>query len=425
MDEHNSFIADLEQSLPFTQILMHRKPLSTSPKVVADFCKPPVGSNETSSCIDVGIYYCIDSIDSQSCKKDNLTDADIPDNCIVSELAFHFHHNFTNILNASAYFVCHELLSLDAASVLQIVNVEYFEVNETHSTKNTHQISGNIGYAQHRPILVTKYVYGYDLSDTANEMQPMQILAYFETNANCSGNEHILKMPAIKSDGDCIRSNKTFNSINFDENIRFTCNAILVDERNETSSTTSHLNGTAIDTDSNVNYTNVCRSFQLAIFQYLLNDLERKNPNLTSFDTFNAFISERGNPKNDSNHWIELKTVNAPNIEQIVADKNSDGFEFTCRNMVLSIRYGFYYGRIMVSDNANQALIRAAQIEFGPRLDLNFKMDEKNLKVPIYIDVMFYDYIKLTSNTANSHRITSITSFMAIHLLLSLLHAML
>lgn len=407
MDEHNSFITDLEQTLPFTRILMHRKPLSTSPKLVADFCKPSVRANDTLYCVDVDIYYCVNTIGSQSCKKDNLTDADQPDNCIVDELAFHFHHNFTHILNATAYFVCHEL-SLDAASVLQIVNVEYFEANETHSTKNAHQISGNIGYVQHRPILVTKYVNRYETPDAVNGKPPIPILAYFESNVNCSGNEHILKMPTIESTGDCIRSNRKYNAINFDENIRFTCNAVLAPELNDSSPSMPQLNTT--ETNSSENYTNVCRSFQRIIFQYLLIDLELHNPNVSSYDKFNVFVSELGHPKNDSTHWIELQTVNAPNIDQIVADKNANGFEFTCRNMVLSIRYGFFHGRIMINDNANQAVIRAAQLEFGARLDLNFKMDEKNLKVPIYVDVMFYDYIKLTSNNAqHSHKLISIT----------------
>lgn len=415
MDEHNSFIVDLEQTLPFLRILMHRKALSTSSKVMADYCKPPVLANDPLNCVGVVIYYCAGTIGPKSCKKDNSTEADVPDNCVVDELAFHFHHNFTSILNATVYFVCHEL-ALDAASVLQTVNVEYFEVNETHSTKNAHQISGNIGYVQHRPIIVTKLVNPYDLPDAPNAKPANHMLAYFQPNANCSGDEHILKMPAIHSNGDCIRSNKTFNTIDFDENIRFTCNAILGPEVND-SVPMPQLNIT--ENDANENFTNVCRSYQQVIFQYLLHDLQLQNANSTSFDKFNALISELGNPKNDSNHWIELKTANAPNLEQIVADKNSNGFELTCRNMVLSIRYGFYYGRIMINDNANQAVIRAAQLEFGPRLDLNFKMDEKNLKVPIYIDAMFYDYIKLTSNNAISPQMFSISFLIVFYSILS------
>lgn len=413
MDEHNIFITEMEETLSVTRVLIHRLPLSTSSKFVADFCQPAVHANDTLNCVDVDIYYCADTIDSQSCKKNNLTETNQPDNCVVDELAFHFHHNFTSILNATVYFVCHEM-ALDAASVLQIVNVEYFEVNETHSTKNAHQISGNIGYVQHRPVLVTKLVNQYESPDIANGKPPNRILAYFEMNATCTGNEHILKMPAIQSNGDCIRSNRTFNSINFDENIRFTCNAMLAPDVNDSSASIPQLN-TTTDMESNENHTNVCRSFQRVIFQHLLNDLELQNPNSTSLDTFNALISELGNPKNDSSHWIELKTVNAPDIEQIVADKNSNGYEFTCRNMVLSVRYGFFHGRIMINDNANQAVIRAAQLEFGPRVDLNFKMDEKNLKVPIYVDVMFYDYIKLKGNSASSHETISITFLIALY----------
>lgn len=73
----------------------------------------------------------------------------------------------------------------------------------------------------------------------------------------------------------------------------------------------------------------------------------------------------------------------------------------------------------MINDNANQAVIRAAQLEFGPRLDLNFKMDEKNLKVPIYIDAMFYDYIKLTSNNAISPQMFSISFLIVFYSILS------
>lgn len=417
LEEHNEFIIDLEDALPFTQILTHRRPLNTPAKDIEEFCKTPLHANETANCTKIEIFYCVDTIDAQSCRRNNVTEVDVPDNnCVIDELAFHFHHNFTNILNVTAYFICHESNG-DAESVLQIVNVEYFEVNETHSTKNAHQISGNIGYVQHRPILMTKYVQPSGLSpDAVVELTSNnQILAYFESNANCSGNEHFLKMPAIQPNGDCIRSNRTFNTINFDENIRFTCNALLVPETNDSLVGQLPQSNTS-DTDSNGNYTNICRAFQSIVFHYLLNDLELKPLNATFYGQLNAFISELGNPKNDSNHWIELKTINAPNIEQIVADKNANGNEFTCRNMVLSIRYGLYFGRIMINDNANQAVIRAAQLEFGPRLDLNFKTDDKMMyrSVPIYIDVMFYDYIKLDSNravwtTMSSHLLTMIS----------------
>lgn len=394
-EEYYNFIEEFTETIQFVHILKHPKPLSTLSSIMADFCKSPQNSNDTLNCIGIELFHCIDLISSKSCANHmNATVDSYTDNFIADVISIQFHHNFTNILNCSVYFVYHKLLTEDSvmADILQTIRVEYFESNETYSTKNAHQISGNIGYLDHKPLIITKYLQIND-SATDEKQTIRRILEYFHENATCSNHAHSIKLPTIESNGDCMLNNQTYNTINFGENIRLKCNSVLSSSTNDTFTA---------DDDQNQNYTMICRSFQQSIFNSLLYGFELETPNATIYDKFNVFLSEMGNPHNDSKHFIELKTVNAPDIEQVIADKNSNANDFTCRNMILGIRYEFFYARMLIGSIANQALIKESQIEFGTRLDLKFKLDKDGLKVPIYVDVMFYDFGKLIGNSATT-----------------------
>lgn len=349
---------------------------------MSDFCerKP----NKTDHCIDVVVSHCVAAISPSSCLLNDTVDGA---NLVADELHIQIHHNFSNIFNVSAYFVYHELA--DAATVLQNIRVDYFEVNETSASRAAHMISGNLGYVTHRPVLYSKIVNKFNADGSIRSRQ----LEFFDDNITFSGAEHSFKLPVVRANGDCEINRHTFDTINFRENSRLECNVVLSPETNETA--TLAVNTTAAD---QVNLTRICHRFQRNILSHLLDGLELDNPNATVFDKFNVRISEYGNPRNDTRQWAEMVVLNALNLELIIADKSpAEGSELTCRNMVLDVRYDFFYGLSIVRDNPNQAVIKLARLDFGPTVDLSFKIDEKSLRVPIFIDVMFFDFVKLHS----------------------------
>lgn len=409
IEDHEMFIAEFEEKLRSNRILMRRKPMSSSSAILSEFCRRPNNSNETTNCIDATIFHCNEKISASTCKNRlNETDDEFVD-LIADHLSIRIHHNFTNIFNFSVHFVYNKIV--EPSIVLQRIQVDFFEVNETESSRSAHTISGSIGYALHRPVLHTKLVRPIDngqLHNDASSTPTNKILEFFDSNRNCSGNEHSMKIPKIESNGDCLLTNTTYNTVNFGENIRLACNAVL------TSPTT---NETASNIDSTTNYTNLCRAFQREIFQYLFYDIQLENVNATIYDKLNDFISEYGNPRNRTVDWIEMRIANPIDLEQIIAENERNG-AFLCRNMILNVRYEFFHGTAIVNDVEHQSLIKSAQIEFGTRLDLDFKVDDRQLKVPIYVDVMFYDFIKLgsSSSASNGH----IPSLVAIVLVITL-----
>lgn len=365
--------------------------------LLPDYCKQPSNENETNNCIDIHTYHCNEIIAQKTCKSDtNLTmSPDFGDGFVANEISIQFHHNFTNILNCTIYFVYHDL-SGDGHSgkIMRTIHLKYLELNESFATRDAHQVSGNIGYLHHKPIILTKYL---RLNETNPDgtIVPLfnGILAYFHNETNCTNDEHYLKLPEIQGNGNCILNNFTFQTINFGENMIVKCNLPLeVGVFNETND---------VNTNTKIrNNTHLCQTFQMTIFHHLLHRFELENPNATIYNRFNVFVSEMGNPRNDSIHWMDFRIFGAPNIEEIVAIDGISSTEFTCSNMILNIRFEFFYGNMMFGNVPNQALIKMAQIHFGQRLNLKFKLDDDMLKVPLYMDVMFYDFSRLVSSTA-------------------------
>lgn len=357
-----------------------------------DFCMSAQNVNQTENCTDAQIYHCIDTISLRSCKQDsNSTSSSVPEfgeNFISDELSIQIHHNFTNILNVTIFFVYHEF-NIDSPTVhiIQKIQLEYLELNETFATRDVHQVSGNIGYLSHKPIIVSKFIRLNESGGDNIARIGGGILAYFHNETNCTNDEHYLKVPAIEANGHCVINNYTFQPINFGENSRIKCNILLTPmEYNETTNTDQPLN-------FEQNNTHICRAFQRKIFDYLLHRFDLEDVNSTIYNRFNNRISEVGNPRNDTQYWLEFRTIRPPNFNDIVASEVTNGAtEFTCTNMILGVRYEFFYGIMMVGKVSNQALIKMAQIQFGNRVNLKFKLDEDMLKVPVYIDVMFYDF---------------------------------
>lgn len=403
-DEHDQFLVDFQLKLRTSKVLKQRRPMDAPTVLLADYCKKPSNENETSNCIEILTYHCNERISQKSCKSDtNMTtmSPEFGDGFVANEISIQFHHNFTDILNCTVFFVYHDLRIGEAHSgkIMRRIHLEYFELNESFATRDAHQVSGNIGYLYHKPIIVTKYL-------RLNETNPdgtivpllAGVLAYFHNETNCTNDEHYLKLPDIQGNGNCILNNVTFQTINFGENMIVKCNLAL--------EPSAIFNETTNEANTEVrNNTHLCRTFQLTIFDHLLHHFAMEYPNATIYNRFNVFVSEMGNPRNDSSHWMDFRIFGAPNLEEIIAIDGSSTTEFTCSNMILNVRFEFFYGNMMFGNIPNQAMIKMAQIHFGQRLNLKFKLDDDMLKVPLYIDVMFYDFSRLvaSSTAATAH----------------------
>lgn len=409
IDEHDQFVADFQNLLKSVKILKYRKPIDTPSIVMADFCQSISTANQTENCTEAEIYHCIDTISLRTCHLDanqSMTLPEFGENFLSTELSIQIHHNFTNILNVTVFFVYHELNSdFQMTHLVQKIRIEYLELNETFSTRDVHQVSGNIGYLLHHPVIVSKLI-RQNVTNTGNSNENHNnkfILSYFHNETNCTNDDHYLKLPIAEANGDCTINNFTFQTINFGERSRTKCNAILMlTDLNDTMDTVSTMN-------SEQNHTHTCRSFQMQIFNYLLYNFELDNINSTIYNRFNVHISEMGNPKNDSEHWIDVNTIRPPDLNDILANaggsvgETSGALEFTCTNMVLGVRYEFFYGTMLVGKISNQPLIKVAQIQFSNRINLKFKLDDDILKVPLYIDVMFYDFSRIVGNTGHKY----------------------
>lgn len=403
LDEHDQFLVDFQTKLRSVKILKLRKPLDTPAMIMVNLCKWAAWSNETEICMKIDIYHCRDAISLRTCKQDsNATSMNSPEfgeNFISNELSIQIHHNFTHILNTTVFFVYHELNGdTQSAHIVQTMAVEYLELNETFSTRDVHQVSGNIGYLHHKPIIVTKIIHQNEtMPDSMGQIDG--ILAYFHNETNCTNDDHYIKLPAVEDNGNClIDGNNIYQRIDFGENLRIVCNVALnTIDFNETDSNANQ------QPNPEQNNTYMCRTFQKKIIEYLLPHFVLENLNSTIYNQFNLRISEMGNPKNDSKYWHDFKTVRPPNLDEIVAAGETNGAsEFTCMNMVLGVRYEFFYGNTLVGKISNQPLLKVAQIQFGSRVNLKFKHDEDELKVPIYIDVMFYDFSRVVGNGAQT-----------------------
>lgn len=402
LDEHIQFVSDFRIQIKTLKILKQKKPLDTSTLLMSDYCKESTIENDTNHCIPINVYQCIEMISLDSCLFDsNLTTlTGFGDNLIADNISIQFHHNFTNILNCTIFFVYHNQGDTQPNRILQNINIKYLEGNESFITSDAHQVSGNIGYLLHKPIIVTKYLHMNETSVNNDGKQISGILAYFHNETNCTNDEHYLKLPAIQSNGDCILTNHTFQTINFGENTLIKCKISLMGNTFNETNENYLKNVSHIESKNN---TYLCHIFQLTIFDYLINQFELNPLNSTNYSNFNVLISEMGNPQNDSIHWNTFKTIYPPNIDNIIAIDGVDSkTDITCSNMILGVKYEFFYGTMLFGSISNQAIIKMSRIRFGPRVNIKFKIDDDFLKVPIYVDVMFYDFSRDVKNSAKA-----------------------
>lgn len=323
-------------------------------------------------CIEIQIFDCFDSISKDSCFSLNSTEID--QNWINKEIVIQFRHNFTNILNCTAFLVYTENTPISA--MVHSIKIQFLQINE--SMISIHKISGNIGYLQGKSIITAKLI-PFNASGNADNA-PM-VLDYFHPNKTFINDEHFMKMPTIKGNL-CALNNMTYETIKFGENIYLTCDVLLDGNLNVTVES---------------NFTEICSLLQKKIFSFLINDVQ-PNGNDTSWASVTIKISEFGNPKNITDHWLDVNLRHGiVDPVQSKFDRDDNPNEFICQNMILSLKYEFMYASLRVGSFDHQNLIKKIDLVFGTRVDLKFNLNEP-VKVPIFADVMFID---LTTNSVS------------------------
>ena len=356
----------------------------------------PASNND---CLPIFLFDCVDRISKSDCYRVNESNYDIGANRINSKIFLTFIHNFTNILNVSIHFVYtpasdtlrnypteDEIGGLLAAHTTV---VQFLQQNESEHIDQQHhalyKVSGNIGYLQGKPIIAATMI-------PENTSVPLDkltfVLDYFHPS-NKSIDSHLIKLPTFFRN-QCKLTRDTYETINFGENFYTKCDIRLNEDGNVMPPPTPANNEAA------VNFTEICWKFQKKIFYYLLNYQYNASETYEIVPkSLKIFVSEFGNPRNDTNAWPELMLHNS--VDGGVTghyDKDDNELEFTCRNVVLNVRYEFHYASLMIHGAKQQRVIRESHLEFGSRVDLKFKLSEE-MKVPIFIDVMFFD---LTGN---------------------------
>lgn len=312
-------------------------------------------TDDDCDCMDLQYQIC----QNNKCTTINQTDL-ILNTEILQKIDFKFYHNFTRILDAHVLF--HEYDDIFTESI--VYNIEYHTKNST----NVVELSGSVGYIKGYPLITTKYI-PYNASDPNNKEMKLE---YFNTT---SSGVHIT-LPISRYQKCHISKYQSYN-IKFGENKLAKCNLDI------------HINKT-LNLTSTTNYTIICSSFQEKIFQFLLHNISQ-SINVTDHSKINFFLSNLGNPKNNSANWIEIKTKNFQSNSNILGTYvDEGGGAFICQNLILNIKYEFYYARMSVGDVRKQMVLTNGVLIFGTRLDLKFNINE-NVIVPIYYDVIFVD----------------------------------
>lgn len=332
-------------------------------------------------CLSISMYECRLKISTETCHQitNETQTTDIWTHGLNTKMMIAIWHNFTHLQNSSIFFV-HTQREPSASTLVYQTEIKFLQINES-LFYNHPTISGNIGYILGKPLII---------STTTLTNESETIFTYF--NDKDESDWHTIRLPKIRQNL-CVLSKgdqSTYETINFGENLFMKCDGMLTEK-----------NGLVLPLTIESNFTAICQQFQEEIFHYLMNDIRQKE-NETHWENIVTFLSTHGNPQNKSDDWIRIElTEKSLNMiggrEQNVVgifDKDISEGEFLCTNMILNVRYEFLYGRLTVNGVRNQQIVKRAFIEFGNRVDLRFKFDEE-IRVPIYIDVMFLD---LTSN---------------------------
>ncbi|XP_063703597.1 tectonic, partial [Culicoides brevitarsis] len=291
-------------------------------------------------------------------------------------------HNFTNILGEVQLNVTHDDYE-NAENEEKFIEFRViFKSFEEKYLEKFPPMSGMPGYAKEMPLLTSKKVTFSNYTQENKEF----VLDFFVFN-NRSAPYHAnrtLKLPQTRR-GRCLLDSAHQDFINFGENRFIKCNFPL------------KLDPKSINSEAN--FTEICQNYQFQIFSMLLNSHDFEKDNFTS----NIFVSQLGHPKNSTDDWILLKFLNAPNGEQESVTGNwrqDTKNSFTCTNMVINVKYEFFYAQLRIAGVDFQNVVKEATLNFGPRLDLHFRVND--VSVPVFVQTQFYDLTRMSNSGGRS-----------------------
>ncbi|XP_058835938.1 tectonic [Topomyia yanbarensis] len=290
------------------------------------------------------------------------------------ELRITLFHNYTRLEGVEMSFLCGLLhfSGQDTDSVWQKISVEFKRKDEE---KYSRKLSGNLGYLKGKPVIVSAA--RIPENDTAEDRRSKKyMLNYFTNETRNPDDTFRLKLP--KSRGNrCVLNDNVYYDILFGENSWNRC--YFSPQWNVTYES---------------NFTTVCNRLQESIFNLLLHNI---SPLLQtdSYESMNLYLSKYGNPINQSSEWIPTIPLNVVNEKLTASWPSSTGGQetgtfFSCNSMVINVNYHFYYARITVRNVPRQQVLQETEIIFGPRVDLQFALDEE-IRVPINTQVQFFD----------------------------------
>ncbi|XP_030377673.1 tectonic [Scaptodrosophila lebanonensis] len=365
-------ISQLQHNLLTLLNLTSTHRLLATPRSVQDLMEQP-GESEGES-VGLDIQICLhSSSDKVVC---NVTDVQL--DIYSRNMKLLLYHNYTHILNAKLVLK-EEPSHPNELELWQDYVVEYVlgngtdvELKPSHAEKPT---SGPLGYLQGSPVLLAKLV-------PQNDSELPQILDYYHENA---GAGHWLSLFTKQSrGGNCRRSPEKRHAAQYGVDIAKQC-LLRMEGENDLLLLSK-------------NYTDYCQRLQAEIWAQLL---PQNCHNLA--DISQIFISQLGRPQRDK--WLPLQLhyegedAGPPPVR---GDYNEEQRTFSCRNMLLSVRYEFHVAAMTLLQGqvAHQRLVQHASLVLGERHDLEFDGGEEQVEVPLAVSVMFYDAQRKSLNGA-------------------------
>ncbi|XP_052859879.1 tectonic, partial [Anopheles cruzii] len=335
--------------------------------------------------IEEGDWNCTQNSTSTAAGLVELSDEDYDTSCPT--IVLKFNHNFTNLLKIEAKLLCQRMdtgTGDDSEYAWQRITVKFVApVSPKHNV--TYHTSGNLGYLQGKPLLVTPLEVPPNSTTTHNggtpeTGPPKTMLTYFTNGTRRPDESFRLRLPASRRNRCHLSSDET---INFGVDSWHRCNFIPSE-------------GLTNTTTGGRNYTRFCGKLQESIYSHLLHGV-RSDGEGRLYENLNLYVSKYGNPVNRTSEWVRVRTVNVRSEAQTVAEttQSSDEF-FSCSNMHINVDYRIYYAVERVRKVRFQAIVHEAEIVFGPRVNLRFRQEE-DIRVPIFVQVQFFD---LTSSSS-------------------------
>ncbi|XP_055626273.1 tectonic [Toxorhynchites rutilus septentrionalis] len=322
-------------------------------------------------CFNSTVQYC--NLAGRDCQSSNRTGADTDGDAdgtwYCPELQIVMLHNYTYLEGVEIKLQCGiaELSTLESDTVWQSVRIEFKRRNENHFSR---QVSGNLGYLKGKPLIVSRRLIPANASLEERKQSKKYMLGYFTNGTRAPDETFRLRLPKSRKNR-CVLNDQMHHNVLFGENIWSKCNFY------------PQLN---VTTESN--FTEICLNLQEEINSLLLRDVALQLREKTS-EMLNLYLSKYGNPVNRSLDWVQFRALNVID-EKVTASWSQPAAFFKCNSMLINVNYHIFHGRTTVRNVPRQHVAQEAEIVLGPRVDLQFPLDEE-IRVPLFAQVQFFD----------------------------------